>query len=201
MFINLLNPVISGATSKSVTDEEAIELYLATQNTNYFNILYDRYSQKVFGKCLSLLKSESRAQDAAQEIFVKVLLNLSKFSGKSKFSTWLYSITYNFCIDMIRKNKKNIGVLVDDINAIGDEVIDEVDDAEILETNVIRLKKVLNEIPAGDKAILLMKYQDEFSIKDICGILDKSESAVKMKIKRAKAKFVKTYNSLYNDVA
>ena len=196
-----MNPVISGAASKSMTDEEAIEMYLATQNTNYFNILYNRYSAKVFGKCLSLLKSESRAQDAAQEIFVKVLLNLSKFSGKSKFSTWLYSITYNFCIDVIRKNKKSIGVLVDDINAIGEEVVDEVDDADILETNVIRLKKVLNEIPAGDKAILLMKYQDEFSIKDICGILNKSESAVKMKIKRAKAKFVKTYNEIYKDVA
>ncbi len=201
MFINLLNPVISGAVSKSMTDEEAIELYLATQNANYFNILYDRYSPKVFGKCFSLLKSEAKAQDAAQEIFVKVLLNLSKFSGKSKFSTWLYSITYNFCIDMIRKNKKNIGVLVDDINAFGDEVVDEIDDSEIMETNVKRLKVVLNEIPAGDKAILLMKYQDEFSIKDICGILNKSESAVKMKIKRAKEKFVKTYKELYKDVA
>lgn len=184
-----------------MTDEEAIALYLETQNANYFNILYDRYSSKVFGKCFSLLKSESRAQDAAQEIFVKVLLNLSKFSGKSKFSTWLYSITYNFCIDMIRKNKKNIGVLVDDISAYGDEVVDEIDDSEIMEKNVVRLKKVLDEIPAGDKAILLMKYQDDFSIKDICGILNKSESAVKMKIKRAKEKFVKTYKALYKDVA
>lgn len=201
MFINLLNPVISGAVSKSMTDEEAIELYLETQNSNYFNILYDRYSPKVFGKCFSLLKSEAKAQDAAQEIFVKVLLNLSKFSGKSKFSTWLYSITYNFCIDMIRKNKKSIGVLVDDINAFGDEVIDEIEDSEIMETNVIRLKVVLNKIPAGDKAILLMKYQDEFSIKDICGILNKSESAVKMKIKRAKEKFVKTYKELYKEIA
>ena len=201
MFINLLNPVISGAASKSMTDEEAIEAYLATQNANYFNVLYDRYTGKVFGKCFSLLKSEAKAQDASQEIFVKVLLNLSKFSGKSKFSTWLYSITYNFCIDVIRKNKKNIGVLVDDINAYGDEVIDEIEDSEIMETNVIRLKAVLNEIPAGDKAILLMKYQDEFSIKDICGILNKSESAVKMKIKRAKEKFKKTYKELYRDVA
>lgn len=184
-----------------MTDEEAIELYLETQNSNYFNILYDRYSPKVFGKCFSLLKSEAKAQDAAQEIFVKVLLNLSKFSGKSKFSTWLYSITYNFCIDMIRKNKKSIGVLVDDINAFGDEVIDEIEDSEIMETNVIRLKVVLNKIPAGDKAILLMKYQDEFSIKDICGILNKSESAVKMKIKRAKEKFVKTYKELYKEIA
>ncbi|MEM9548414.1 MAG: RNA polymerase sigma factor [Bacteroidota bacterium] len=197
MIINLLNPVISGAASKSISDEEAIELYLETQNTSYFNILYERYSQKVFGKCYSLLKSEAKAEDAAQEIFVKVLLNLSKFSGKSKFSTWLYSITYNFCIDAIRKNKKNVGVLVDDIGRYGEEVEDDIDDSEIMETNVMRLKEVLNIIPAGDKAILLMKYQDEFSIKEICNIIDKSESAVKMKIKRAKEKFLKTYRELY----
>lgn len=197
MIINLLNPVISGAASKSISDEEAIETYLETQNVNYFNILYDRYSKKVFGKCYSLLKSEAKAEDAAQEIFVKVLLNLSKFSGKSKFSTWLYSITYNFCIDAIRKNKKNVGVLVDDIGRYGEEVEDEIEDTELMETNVLRLKEVLNILPAGDKAILLMKYQDEFSIKEICSIIDKSESAVKMKIKRAKEKFIKTYKELY----
>lgn len=198
MIINLLNPVISGAASKSISDEEAITAYLETQNVNYFNILYDRYSKKVFGKCYSLLKSEAKAEDAAQEIFVKVLLNLSKFSGKSKFSTWLYSITYNFCIDAIRKNKKNIGVLVDDIGRYGDVVEDDIEDTEIIEKNVFRLKEVLNIIPAGDKAILLMKYQDEFSIKEICGIIDKSESAVKMKIKRAKEKFMKTYKEMYS---
>lgn len=197
MIINLLNPVISGAASKSISDEEAIEAYLASQNVNYFNILYDRYSRKVFGKCYSLLKSEAKAEDAAQEIFVKVLLNLSKFSGRSKFSTWLYSITYNFCIDAIRKNKKNVGVLVDDIGIYGEVVEDEIEDSEIMETNVLRLKEVLNILPSGDKAILLMKYQDEFSIKEICKILDKSESAVKMKIKRAKEKFKKTYDEMY----
>jgi len=197
LIINLLNPVISGAASKSISDEEAIEAYLETQNVNYFNILYDRYSRKVFGKCYSLLKSEAKAEDAAQEIFVKVLLNLSKFSGRSKFSTWLYSITYNFCIDAIRKNKKNVGVLVDDIGRYGEEVEDEIEDTELMETNVLRLKEVLNKIPAGDKAILLMKYQDEFSIKEICSIIDKSESAVKMKIKRAKEKFIRTYKELY----
>ena len=200
LIINLLNPVISGAASKSISDEEAIEAYLESQNSNYFNILYDRYSKKVFGKCYSLLKSEAKAEDAAQEIFVKVLLNLSKFSGKSKFSTWLYSITYNYCIDAIRKNKKNIGVLVDDIGIYGEKVVDEIDDSELLEKNVYRLKEVLNILPAGDKAILLMKYQDEFSIKEICGIIDKSESAVKMKIKRAKEKFIRTYKELYQKI-
>ncbi len=200
VIVNLLNPIISGAASQSITDEELIQKYLDTQNTGYFDVLYSRYSAKVFGKCYSLLKSVERAEDATQDIFVKVLLNLSKFTGKSKFSTWLYSITYNFCIDIIRKKKKDLGVLVEDIGIYGDrEYNDEIEDRKILETNVKRLKVILDILPSGDKAILLMKYQDEFSIKEICGILDKSESAVKMKIKRAKEKFMKIYKDKYKD--
>lgn len=199
MFINLLNPVISGSVKANLTDEELIEKYLESQNTYFFDQLYNRYSRKVIGKCYSILKSEARAEDATQEIFMKILLNLSKFSGKSKFSSWVYSITYNYCIDMIRKSKKDVGVLVEDINIYGDKEDDTIDDAAIMETNVHRLKEVLELIPASDKAILLMKYLEEFSIKEICGVLDKSESAVKMKIKRAKEKFVSVYNDTYAD--
>lgn len=69
-----------------------------------------------------------------------------------------------------------------------DIVDDDVPDQELLEMEVKQLKRVLEEIPVDDKAILLMKYQDDMSIKEIAGILGKTESAVKMRIKRAKAK-------------
>lgn len=197
MFFNLLTPHIGESTLEQLSDEIVVEKYVITQNSGYFDCLYSRYARKVYGKCLSMLKSEARAEDAVQEIFVKILLNISKFSGRSKFSTWLYSITYNFCIDAIRKDKKKIGVLVDDINVLGDSLEEEIDDSAILEINVGRLKHVLEEIPEGDKAVLLMKYLEEFSIKDICEIVDKSESAVKMQIKRAKEKFMKVYDELY----
>lgn len=199
MFINLLNPVIAGTASSTLSDEELIELYLESQNVHYFNELYDRYSRKVFGKCYSILRSEARAEDASQEIFVKVLLNLSKFSGRSKFSSWLYSVTYNYCIDTVRKAKKDVGVLVEDIQRYGDKADDTIDDATIMETNIKELKVVLEKIPATDKAILLMKYLEEFSIKEICEVLNKSESAVKMKIKRAKEKFVLIYKETYSE--
>jgi len=199
VIINLLNPVISGVVNTALSDEEIIELYLQNQKVQYFNVLYDRYSRKVFGKCFSILKSEAKAEDASQEVFMKVLLNLSKFSGRSKFSSWLYSITYNFCIDMIRKEKKQVGDLVEDINQLGDVRDDTIDDAAIMETNVSRLKVVLDKLSAGDKAILLMKYLESFSIKEICEVLNKSESAVKMKIKRAKEKFVIIYKETYSE--
>jgi len=183
----------------TISDEEAIDRYLQTQNQSYFDLLYSRYSSKIFGKCISILKDEEKAEDATQEIFVKILLNLSKFSGKSKFSTWIYSITYNFCIDSIRKRKKDKSILVEDMTNEHDTADDGIEDQFLLELNVKRLKIILDKIPITDKAILLMKYQDEMSIREISEVLVKSESAIKMKIKRAKQKFKKVYKENYRE--
>ncbi len=198
VIINFLSPLISGSVKSALSDEEIIKKYLDTHDRKYYSVLYDRYSKKVFGKCISLLKSESKAEDAMQDIFIKILLNLSKFSGKSKFSTWVYSITYNYCIDVIRRKKKDPSVLMDNI-ADEYDPIEEVEDQFLLETNIQRLKVILDEIPVGDKSILLMKYQDNLSIREIGDMLEKSESAIKMKIKRAKLKFKKAYYLKYKD--
>lgn len=179
-----------------MSDEEAVEQYLLTQNVNYFNLLYDRYTNKVYAKCISMLRESEQAEDATQEIFVKILLNLSKFNARSKFSTWLYSITYNFCIDIIRKGKKEIIVSLEDHTKVDIED-NGAYDAEIMETNVFRLKEILNLMNVEDKSILLMKYQDDMSIKEICDVIDKTESAVKMKILRAKERFMKIYQDSY----
>lgn len=166
-----------------------------TSNNYYFEILYKRYSSKVFGKCLTLLRDDFKAQDATQDIMMKILLNLSKFGGKSKFSTWIYSITYNFCIDQIRKSKKDKSDLVENLNELAD-IEDEVSDKLLLEVKLDQLKVICDELPIADKSILMMKYMDNMSIKDISEIIDKTESAVKMKIKRAKEKFIRTHNSI-----
>ncbi len=198
MIINLLNPTIVSSSYKTMSDEEAVEQYLRTQNVNYFNLIYDRYTNKVYAKCISMLKDNEAAEDATQEIFVKILLSLSRFTGKSKFSTWIYSITYNYCIDMIRREKKDMEVAVNDFSRIDTED-DNLHDAEILETNISRLRVILNHMSAEDKSILMMKYQDDLSIREICDMLNKTESAIKMKILRAKEKFLKIYREIYNE--
>lgn len=133
-----------------------------------------------------------------QEIFLKLFLNLSKFGERAKFSTWVYSITYNYCIDIIRKKKKQSAIFSDEMEKAAD-VVEEVPDYALLEMEVGRLKFVLNELPVGDKAVLLMKYQDDLQIRDIAETLDKSESAVKMKIKRAKEKALKIYKQNFKE--
>jgi RNA polymerase sigma-70 factor (ECF subfamily) len=181
---------------QQLTDEEVIDKYLATQSSVYFSILYDRFITKVYSKCISLLKDEVKAQDAAQEIFIKIFTNLAKFNRKSKFSTWVYSITYNFCIDVIRKSKKQ-SKLFSDEEAEGQEIIEEVDDKVLLEMELDRLKIVLDLLNVDDKAVLIMKYKEGLSIKDISEVFDKTESAIKMKIKRAKHKCQLMYLETY----
>ena len=59
-----------------------------------------------------------------------------------------------------------------------------------------KLKKALELIEAEEKSLLLLKYQDDVSVKELCALLELGESAVKMRLKRAKARLVKTYNTL-----
>ncbi len=174
--------------NKEMSDSEIIKEYLRTQNSLYFSMLYRKYSGKVYGKCISILKNDDEAKDAVQDIFVKIMLNLGNFGEKSQFSTWIYSITYNFCIDNIRKRKKDKTLFSEDIERAPDVAEDEVPDEYLLEMDVKYLKRVLEELPTGDRMIILMKYQDDMSIKEIAEMIDKTESAVKMKIKRAKHK-------------
>lgn len=188
--------LLHGSGRKTITDEEAVAEYLKSQNDYFFEILYNRYSAKVFGKALTILKEANLAQDATQDIMMKVLLNLSKFKGNSKFSTWLYSITYNFCIDFYRKRQKRHTLLTENINQYED-LEEEYDDKEILEVKIDQLKEIMAEIPITDKAILMMKYLDGMSIKEISATLEKTESAVKMKIKRAKHKFVRVHRERF----
>ena len=185
------------AAQQEQSDAEVIRLYLANQDARFFSILYRRYANKVYGKCISILKNDAEARDAMQDIFVKIMLNLGNFGEKSQFSTWVYSITYNYCIDAIRKKKKEKTMFSEDIERAPDVAVEEVPDQFLLEMDIKNLKVVLEALPDSDRLILIMKYHDEMSIKEIADTLGKTESAVKMKIKRAKEKAKELFDSKF----
>jgi len=185
------------STSAALSDSQLIMLYLKEQDANYFSQLYRRYAGKVFAKCISMLGDHGLARDATQDVFIKILLNLSKFTEQSSFSTWVYSITYNYCIDLIRKKKKNILIFTEDMGRVSTAADVEIPDSIILEMETNRLEKVMNKLPVGDKAILDMKYTEDLSIKEIGEILNKTESAIKMQIMRAKIKAQDLYEDMF----
>lgn len=199
-FLGFIRSILNYLTFSKADDETLVNEYLKSPKSLYFDLLYKRYKDKVYGKCLSMLDDIELSQDAVQEIFLKVLLNLATFKKDSRFSTWLYSITYNYCIDVIRKEGKLNVEAIDDRKH--NDVLPDISDIEeqkLLQIKVDRLDTVLNTIPVRDKSILLMKYQGDLSIKEISDIIGKSESAVKMTLKRAKEKSLKTYEEMYAD--
>ena len=156
--INLLNAVISGAINASTPDEDLISEYLLTQNARLFDVLYERYSGKVYAKCVTILKDQDDAMDAMQDIFMKVLLSIASFKGNAKFSTWLYSVTYNFCIDETRRKKKLIIEGDEKLAQISEteQYEDHIDDERLLSVKVEHMKIVLDDMRADDKSLLLM---------------------------------------------
>lgn len=169
-----------------MSDSEIIRIYLETRESPCFSLLYNRYAGKVFGKCLSILREESLAQDATQEVFTRVFAGLPQFGEKARFSTWVYSITYNYCIDYIRRHKKQGELLDFNIEQAADIPENEVPDEEMYQMEVTTLRNVLERLPISDRMVLLMKYQDDLSIKEIAALTEKSESAIKMQLLRAK---------------
>ncbi len=177
------------------TDEQLVRLFVETQRNSFFEQLYERYADKVYRKCLSFVKDQARAEDFTHDIFIKLILRMGSFKETAKFSTWLFSITYNYCMDQLRVIKKEAeDALDDDI-----EVEDETEDYEEIEMEAQRLKRALESINADERSILLMKYQDDFSIKEIADTFGLTESAVKMRLKRTKEKLRKLYveNALF----
>lgn len=182
----------------SMSDEELVQFIVHNGNTNLFGLLYDRYGQKVYSKCLGFAESRDAAEDLTQDVFVKLYLNLKKFRGDSKFSTWLYAFVYNHCVNyykVLSRKRRNEETLNDDLG-YGDLVEDEISDEEIFSLALDKLQKALQLLDSDDKIVLLMKYQDDKSIKEIAALLDLGESAIKMRLHRAKKKIVELYNSL-----
>ncbi len=189
---------IKTRSKKDLSDEDVIKHILDSGSMQYIEVLYDRYSQKVYRKCLSFVKQPSIAQDITHDIFIKVYMNLGSYRSQSRFSTWLYSITYNYCIDFLRKGKKQKLVSMEN-QTQAMERMEEDEPEELPYIEIDRLTKIMDQITSEEKMILLMKYKDGMSIKDIKEVFEISESATKMRIKRAKEKVRNIYFNTYKE--
>lgn len=175
------------------SDEELLRFITETGDTSYFEMLYDRYAPFIYNKCFWFVNDEEEAKDLTQEIFIKIYLNLPKFKGNSKLSTWIYAITVHTSIKFVNKNKNKATFLSEEIlhNYFSENIdYNEISDAELLDINYERLQEIMDVLPVEDRNVLLMKYQYNLSINKIVQILNIKESAVKMRLLRAKKKVI-----------
>src|SRR5436853_6157733 len=91
---------------KSLSDQELMRLVQAGDFSPASEI-YDRYSSRIYNFAYRFLRNSEAAEDATQEVFVKMLKHANQFHGDAKLSTWLFSITANWCRDYLSKADNN----------------------------------------------------------------------------------------------
>ena len=176
---------------KHLSDQELMRLIQAGDFSPASEI-YDRYSGRIYNFALRFLKNSEAAEDATQEVFVKMLKHANQFQGDAKLSTWLFSITANWCRDYLRKadnkSKESDDVLVTlptPAEHAPDRKLEQREDAQ-------RLQQALQALtPEQREAILLSRYQG-LSYAEIAQISGCSEGAVKTRVFRAMETLKKT---------
>ena len=171
-------------------DNHHIQLVLSG-NTDAFSVLVDRYKNMVFTLCLKMVSNKEEAEDLAQDSFIKVYKSLKSFKGESRFSTWLYKITYHTCLDRIKKLKIEQRFITPDSVTENEIVslqyhIDELQEKERKEL----VKECLDLLPDEDRLILTLYYLEEQSLKEIALIMGISETNSKVKLFRSRKKLV-----------
>jgi len=180
-----------------LSDEELLEYLNTGRHREVLNELYDRYEKRIYYKCISMLKDSEEARDLSHDIFITIFTKLDQFKGRSPLSLWIHTISVNSCLRYIEK-KKRIQVIsqeADDAELISDDSLDQINEKQMLEIQLQDLEKLLSEIKEEERLMIIMKYNDGLSIKEICSILQLGESAVKMKLKRSRDRLYSLYKA------
>ncbi|HEX3111069.1 MAG TPA: RNA polymerase sigma factor [Thermoanaerobaculia bacterium] len=169
---------------KHLSDQELMRIVQAGDLSPASEI-YDRYSGRIYNFALRFLKNSEAAEDAMQEVFVKMIRHASQFQGDAKLSTWLFSITANWCRDFLRK-ADNKSKESDDVLVTLPAPLDQSPDRHLEQReNEVRIQRALKALtPEQREAILLSRYQG-LSYAEIAQISGCSEGAVKTRVFRA----------------
>lgn len=173
------------------TDEEIIEKIQDEKAINYgFNLLMDKYQEKVYWIIRRMVIEHEAADDVAQETFVKIWKNIESFKGDSKLYTWIYRIATNEALNYLRKKKRRffvpIGNIEHELNSTLDTDLyysgDEIQ---------LKLQKALLKLPEKQRLVFNMKYFEEMKFKDIAEIMEVSIGGLKAQYHHAVKKIEK----------
>ena len=157
-----------------LTDNELIDA-IQQGDISAFEELYDRYANKVLKRCYFICLHAETARDLLQEVWIKVFLHLHTFRKQSAFSSWLYRLTTNHCLNYI-KTKTHLELSTEDT------VFQEASKED--STAGVDVHLLLQKLSLEDRAILAMKFMGEYTYEEIAVICKIGVSATKMRISR-----------------
>jgi len=174
--------------------EEAVIARCQNGDVAAFEELIAVYQKKVINSAYSILGNREDAYDMAQEIFLKIFANISKFNQQSSFSTWLYRVTRNMCLDELRRRKRHDSRVV----SITGEKDDDSYDMQIADTArgpediaaqgavVQQVRLAINELPEDYRTSLILREMEGLDYQQIADILECSIGTVKSRISRGR---------------
>lgn len=169
-------------------------------NVAAFSFLVERYQNMVYSLALKLLKKPEDAEEMAQDTFVKAYQKLDTYEGKSKFSTWLYSITYNACISELRKRRIQFSSLEE--QRFSDQQEMKMYDyfSETKKEDQDRyLNMALGKLPEDDQVLVTLYYYESQSMDEISAITGLTVSNIKVKIHRARKKMYEILHEMLHE--
>jgi len=151
------------------------------------------YQDKLYHMAFRMLGNRQEAEDVTQEAFLRVYRNLDRYDEGLKFSTWIYRIATNLCIDRLRKRKATYSLdaeSVDHEGLDGYAVIpsdDRTPESEMLLTETQRIvREAIETLPAKYKSVMVLRYLHDLSLQEIGEVLDMPVSTVKTRVHRGR---------------
>ena len=158
-----------------------------------FEQLVLKYQTQVYNLCFRIMGNAEDAADMAQETFLKAWRNLESFHGEAAFSTWLYRLASNACMDQLRSMRRRPVQSLTVTDTEGEEqTIDVPDSAPSPEDNLINkeerelLQKAMSALDPQERQILTLRVVNDLSYTEISEVLDLKEGTVKSRLARAR---------------
>jgi RNA polymerase sigma-70 factor, ECF subfamily len=187
----------SGAPSAAAAEERQLVRRAQKGEKGAFEILVQRHQHRVFAVARGILKRQEDVEDIAQQVFVKAYFSLKRFDQRAAFSTWLYKITVNECWDLLRKRKARPLVYESDFSeeqsrqfSASEREADSGPDTSERMALRQRLDSMLAQLDDRDRAMLIMKEVEGFSVEEIADSLGLNANTVKVRLFRARRRIV-----------
>jgi RNA polymerase sigma-70 factor (ECF subfamily) len=160
-----------------------------------FETLVDRHRQAVINFASRMLQDLTEAEDIAQAAFVQVYKAADRYQTSARFTTWLFTITRNLCLNELRRRSRHPADSLDQTRDDDPETprrqFEELrtaapPDALLREELTAKVEEAVGQLPENQRAALLLYQRDDLSYEEICGVLGCSLSATKSLIHRAR---------------
>ncbi len=193
----------SHLTEKSLRDYKLVQLAIKTGDQKAFAQLMNNYRDSLYFMLLKMTNNPDDADDLTIEAFGKAFKKLEQYTPDYAFSTWLFRIASNNCIDFIRKKKKNTFSLnrkgeYDNSHEMGDRIPSQTLDPEehiIKKQKIEMMRDVVEKLKPHYRTLIELRYFKEYSYEEISKELDLPLGTVKAQLFRAR-EFL--YNILKN---